>query len=208
VELLDLGQLVFWQQASSLRHDLETLREEEPDLAKSLEEIGRQLDAGNFSVSTIPIGEQLSGNEHHSQWDVGRGRRDLVGIWEGLLERVRQLPKFEHFLSAYEQFMAIGAGRVSFLDNHDMNRFLFVAGDRVELLKLAALCQFTLEPVPAIYYGTEVGMSQRVDAAMWGSVLSERSVKGVMYAARRHFASCCCITGPFFGTSSIVEQYF
>jgi tetratricopeptide (TPR) repeat protein len=98
VELLDVGRSVFWQQASSLRHDLETLREEEPDLAKSLEEIGRQLDAGNFSVSTIPIGEQLSGNEHHSQWDVGRGRRDLVGIWEGLLERVRQLPKFEHFL--------------------------------------------------------------------------------------------------------------
>jgi len=98
VELLDVGRSVLWQQASSLRHDLETLREEEPDLAKSLEEIGRQLDAGNFSVSTIPIGEQLSGNEHHSQWDVGRGRRDLVGIWEGLLERVRQLPKFEHFL--------------------------------------------------------------------------------------------------------------
>ncbi len=79
--------------------------------------------------------------------------------------RTWNLRKFEHFLSAYEQFMAIGAGRVSFLDNHDMNRFLFVAGDRVELLKLAALCQFTLEPVPAIYYGTEVGMSQRVDAS-------------------------------------------
>jgi glycosidase len=79
--------------------------------------------------------------------------------------RTWNLRKFEHFLNAYEQFMAMGAGRVSFLDNHDMNRFLFVAGDRVELLKLAALCQFTLEPVPAIYYGTEVGMSQRVDAA-------------------------------------------
>jgi cyclomaltodextrinase / maltogenic alpha-amylase / neopullulanase len=59
--------------------------------------------------------------------------------------------------------MAAGAGRVSFLDNHDMNRFLFVAGNHPELLKLAALCQFTLQPVPAIYYGTEVGMSQRMD---------------------------------------------
>lgn len=77
--------------------------------------------------------------------------------------RTWDLPKFEHFLIAYEQFMAAGPGRVSFLDNHDMNRFLFVAGGRVELLKLAALCQFTLEPVPAIYYGTEIGMSQRVD---------------------------------------------
>lgn len=77
--------------------------------------------------------------------------------------RTWNLRRFEQFLSAYEQFMAAGSARVSFLDNHDMNRFLFVAGNRVELLKLAALCQFTLEPVPAIYYGTEIGLSQRVD---------------------------------------------
>jgi glycosidase len=77
--------------------------------------------------------------------------------------RTWNLRKFEHFLRAYEQYMATGSGRVSFLDNHDMNRFLFVAGGRVELLKLAALCQFTLEPIPAIYYGTEVGLSQRAD---------------------------------------------
>ncbi len=79
--------------------------------------------------------------------------------------RAWDLRKFEQFLSAHEQYMAAGAGRVSFLDNHDMNRFLFVAGDRVELLKLAALCQFTLQPVPTIYYGTEVGMSQRINPA-------------------------------------------
>lgn len=79
--------------------------------------------------------------------------------------RTWDVGKFEYFLGAYEQYMAAGAGRVSFLDNHDMNRFLFVAGDRVELLKLAALCQFTLQPVPAVYYGTEVGMSQRVDVS-------------------------------------------
>ncbi|HEX7736772.1 MAG TPA: alpha-amylase family glycosyl hydrolase [Ktedonobacteraceae bacterium] len=77
--------------------------------------------------------------------------------------RAWDLRKFEQFLSAHEQYMAAGAGRVSFLDNHDINRFLFVAGGRLELLKLAALCQFTLQPVPAIYYGTEVGMSQRIN---------------------------------------------
>lgn len=77
--------------------------------------------------------------------------------------RAWDLRKFEQFLSAHEQYMAVGAGRVSFLDNHDMNRFLFVAGNRVELLKLAALCQFTLQPIPTIYYGTEVGMSQHIN---------------------------------------------
>jgi glycosidase len=45
-----------------------------------------------------------------------------------------------------------------------MNRFLWVAGNRAERLKLAALCQFTLDAPPTIYYGTEIGMSQQVGA--------------------------------------------
>ena len=49
----------------------------------------------------------------------------------------------------------------SFLDNHDMNRFLWAAGGEVNRLKLAALCQFTLPGPPIIYYGTEVGLSQK-----------------------------------------------
>ena len=48
----------------------------------------------------------------------------------------------------------------SFLDNHDMNRFLWVAGGERSRLKLAALCQFTLPYPPIIYYGTEAGLNQ------------------------------------------------
>lgn len=66
----------------------------------------------------------------------------------------------ERFLMAYEGFMECGPDRVSFLDNHDMDRFLFVAENDVERLKMAALCQFSLSPVPAIYYGTEIGLKQ------------------------------------------------
>ncbi len=68
--------------------------------------------------------------------------------------------QLDAFLQSYEAYMASGAARVSFLDNHDMNRFLFMAGGDVNRLKLAALCQFTLAPTPVIYYGTEVGLSQ------------------------------------------------
>lgn len=71
--------------------------------------------------------------------------------------------RLDNFLRLYEQFMAEGPDRASFLDNHDMNRFLFLAGDDVDRLKMAALCQFTLAPTPIIYYGTEIGMSQPVD---------------------------------------------
>jgi cyclomaltodextrinase len=49
----------------------------------------------------------------------------------------------------------------SFLDNHDMNRFLWLVGGDRRRLKLAALCQFTLPQPPILYYGTEVGLSQR-----------------------------------------------
>ncbi len=73
--------------------------------------------------------------------------------------------QLDHFLFAYTQFMTTGPGRVSFLDNHDMERFLFVAGNDPERLKMAALCQFTLEPLPTIYYGTEVGLSQQTGAS-------------------------------------------
>jgi hypothetical protein len=48
----------------------------------------------------------------------------------------------------------------SFLDNHDMNRFLFAAEGDLRRLQVAALVQFLLPGPPVIYYGTEVGLSQ------------------------------------------------
>lgn len=51
----------------------------------------------------------------------------------------------------------------SFLDNHDMPRFLFEAGGDVNKVKLAAAVQFTLPGAPIIYYGNEIGLSQSKD---------------------------------------------
>jgi glycosidase len=48
----------------------------------------------------------------------------------------------------------------SFLDNHDVPRFLYEAGNETNKLKLASFTQFMLPGSPMIYYGTEVGMSQ------------------------------------------------
>lgn len=50
----------------------------------------------------------------------------------------------------------------TFLDNHDMDRFLFIAKGNKDALKAAARAQFALSGPPIIYYGTEVGMSQAV----------------------------------------------
>ncbi|MGE5141504.1 MAG: glycoside hydrolase family 13 protein, partial [Rudaea sp.] len=71
--------------------------------------------------------------------------------------------RFEAFLSRHEAFFAPDFVRATFLDNHDMNRFLYLTGNDKARARLAAACQFTLPQPPVLYYGTEVGMSQMRD---------------------------------------------
>lgn len=47
----------------------------------------------------------------------------------------------------------------SFIENHDMNRFLFSAGQDMNKLKMALRLQFSLSQPPILYYGTETGMT-------------------------------------------------
>jgi glycosidase len=79
------------------------------------------------------------------------------------------------FLDRHEAHFPLNFSRPSFLDNHDMNRILWVLqGDKARL-RLAALCQFTLIGPPVIYYGTEVGLSQERDVHQAGRGLPEES---------------------------------
>lgn len=83
---------------------------------------------------------------------------------------------FEQFLSAHESyFSGRNLARFSFLDNHDMNRFLWAARGDIRRLMLAAACQFTLSAIPIIYYGTEVGLSQRRDIRQGERAILEES---------------------------------
>jgi cyclomaltodextrinase len=79
------------------------------------------------------------------------------------------------FLIRHEAFFPESFSRPSFLDNHDMNRFLWAAQGDLRRLRLAALCQFTLSGAPVIYYGTEVGLSQLRDVRQNGRGLPEES---------------------------------
>ncbi len=49
----------------------------------------------------------------------------------------------------------------TFLDNHDMNRFLFECKNNIKKLKQAAEIQFSIHQPHIIYYGTELGMTQK-----------------------------------------------
>lgn len=100
-----------------------------------------------------------------------------------LLEGMRKTFAFgswnaQHFLSfldRHEAYFPDDFSRPSFLDNHDMNRYLWAARGSLDSLKLAALCQFTLSGPPVIYYGTEVGLSQERDVRQAGHGLPEES---------------------------------
>ena len=70
------------------------------------------------------------------------------------------LTAFDNFLNQHEQFFPASYSHPGFLDNHDQDRFLFIAQNDIRKLKLAALCLFTLGGAPIIYNGTELGVSQ------------------------------------------------
>jgi cyclomaltodextrinase / maltogenic alpha-amylase / neopullulanase len=81
-------------------------------------------------------------------------RAFALGSWsEGHLER---------FLSRHQAFFPDAFVMPTFLDNHDMDRFLFLAGGDKEALRRAAAVQMRLPGPPIIYYGTEVGLNQAV----------------------------------------------
>jgi glycosidase len=72
------------------------------------------------------------------------------------------LSAFDTFLHQHEHYFPRSYILPTFLDNHDMNRFSWLAGDDKRKLKLAALCQFTLSGPPVVYNGSEVGVRQKL----------------------------------------------
>jgi glycosidase len=95
---------------------------------------------------------------------LARGRMDAAGFASWLDQHDRAFPRL---------------ALATLMDNHDMNRFLWIAQGNVERLKLAGTLLMTLPGMPVIYYGTEVGVSQRYDGVienaearlpmLWGS---------------------------------------
>ncbi|MDX2077491.1 MAG: alpha-amylase family glycosyl hydrolase [bacterium] len=80
--------------------------------------------------------------------------------------------EFLAFLERHYDYFQDSLIMPTFLDNHDMNRFLFVVdGDKSKLMRTAEV-QFALPHPPVIYYGTEVGMTQTI-ATYEGAGLDE-----------------------------------
>lgn len=102
-----------------------------------------------------------------------QAQRSFAPAFDGMIdfllaEAIRQtfgyarwrIDQFEAFLSAHEAYFDGLVQRLTLLDNHDMNRFLFLAGNDQRRLKLGALLIYTLAGNPINYYGTEAGVTQ------------------------------------------------
>lgn len=70
--------------------------------------------------------------------------------------------QFEAFLQRHAAFFPPDFLLLTFMDNHDMDRFLFIAEGDKAVLRRAAEVMMRQPGPPIIYYGTEVGMSQMV----------------------------------------------
>ena len=72
--------------------------------------------------------------------------------------------RLQAFLASHQAFFGDEFILPSFLDNHDMDRFLLIADHDSIALKRAVTVQFSLPNPPVILYGTEVGLRQRVSS--------------------------------------------
>ncbi|MEM0493029.1 MAG: alpha-amylase family glycosyl hydrolase [Candidatus Thermoplasmatota archaeon] len=105
--------------------------------------------------------------------------RSYIGVLDGVLDFTVQRLIHEYLISKrysrvmfekllhthYKNFPSSDYYLPSFLDNHDMDRFLFRCGNNIEVLKEAVRLQFSLPQPPIIYYGTEQGLTQ--DKSIW-----------------------------------------
>ncbi|MEN8171952.1 MAG: alpha-amylase family glycosyl hydrolase [Chloroflexota bacterium] len=100
-------------------------------------------------------------------------QRNYEGVFDGMIDflladALRQtfgyqtwdIARFDAFLLGHEHYFQGCFERLTILDNHDMNRFLFIADDDPARLKIAALVLYTLAGIPINYCGTETGVTQ------------------------------------------------
>ncbi len=79
-------------------------------------------------------------------------------------------PHLERFLERHTAYFDEKFIMPTFLDNHDMDRMLFIANGDKEALKRAAEVQMRLPGPPIIYYGTEVGLNHDRSAQEGGGI--------------------------------------
>lgn len=112
VEFLEHGRSVYWRQAMQLKNPMSTLAESEPELARRLTELARDLNISGFHART----EEDSKAREAFIIREGPKRRALVEEWERLIKDARQakgcedllqLPSYNRLAQAASSSLAI-----------------------------------------------------------------------------------------------------
>jgi tetratricopeptide (TPR) repeat protein len=90
LEWLEQGRSIVWTQILQLRTPVDELREVNADLASRIVEVARLLDHG---AERSNLKDKVQSIE-----EEGRLYRALATEWDALIEQVRRVPNFEHFL--------------------------------------------------------------------------------------------------------------
>jgi hypothetical protein len=102
--LAEQGRSILWTQALNIRSDLTRLAEKAPDLAGRLESIRIILDNPLPEMLSLPsesvAGSVQAASRARQQQDAADLRRRKAREWDQVLEQVRSLDGFEHFLAA------------------------------------------------------------------------------------------------------------
>lgn len=106
-------------------------------------------------VSTADVQASFAGGMH--------GTLDFLtcqALRESIAARAWPLSKLAGYLEASAKAFPEGFSRPAFIDNHDMNRFLFVAGGDERLLDIALTLLYLLPQPLIVYAGSETALNQ------------------------------------------------
>jgi glycosidase len=110
--------------------------------------------------------------------DVVKGWRD-VGELPGIFERRKKAQ--QTLISSHGE---AGQYFVTFLDDHDQIRRFNQPSTPQEQVTMGLALLFCLQGIPAIYYGTEQGLTGTVDSDGNPGLVSEQSVREALWASR------------------------
>lgn len=132
----------------------------EPDFWVDFRRACRQInpECWTFGELTLPADVQRSfggGMDGALDFLTCQALRETFG------QRRWSLARLAGFLQGAQDYFPPEFSRPAFIDNHDMNRFLFMAQGEQRALHAALTLLYLLPGAPIVYYGTESGLSQR-----------------------------------------------
>ncbi len=111
-----------------------------------------------FGEIVAPADEQISfaGSMHGAlDFQTCQALRETFATGQWSLSRLAGY--LENYWAAYPR----GFSRPAFIDNHDMNRFFFAAGNSPSAQEAALRLLYLLPGAPIVYYGSEQELTQR-----------------------------------------------